>query len=61
MDVAVQLLLEGLYRAPVLTGWAPLNPPQTIISVPDQTAVWPFRAVGGLVVLVAVHELLVGL
>jgi hypothetical protein len=37
------------------------NPPQTIISVPVQTAVWKFRASGALVVLVAVQVFVLGL
>ena len=41
----------GLYRAPVLKLLPLLPPPQTIISLPDQTAVWPYRAPGVLVVL----------
>jgi hypothetical protein len=37
--VAVQLSVLGLYRPPVFTLMLPLNPPQTIISLPVQTAV----------------------
>ena len=42
------------YLPPVLTA-AGLAPPQTIISVPVQTAVGTYRAVGASVVLVAVQ------
>jgi len=37
------------------------NPPQTIISLPVQTAVWKFRASGALVVLVVVQVSVLGL
>jgi hypothetical protein len=40
--VAVQLSVPGLYLAPVLKYWqfgAQFTPPQTIISLPVQTAV----------------------
>ena len=37
------------------------NPPQTIISLPVQTAVWSVRASGALVVLVAVQVSVLGL
>src|SRR5215469_9779044 len=36
-------------------------PPQTIISLPDQTAVWPTRASGALAVLVLVQLSALGL
>src|SRR6266404_1588833 len=39
----------------------PSAPPQTIISLPLQTAVWNYRASGALVVLVAVHVSALGL
>ena len=40
MLVAVQLFVLGLYLAPVLNAVAsPFHPPQTIISLPVQTAV----------------------
>jgi hypothetical protein len=54
--VAVQLSVLGLYRPPVLK-----YPPQTIISVPVQTAVWKYRPTGALVVLVAVQLSVLGL
>ena len=44
----------GLYFPPVLN-MNPLPPPQTIISLPVQTAVCPDRFSGALVVVVAVH------
>jgi hypothetical protein len=46
----------GLYRPPLAE-----PPPQTIISLPVQTAVWPDRAEGALVVLVAVQLFVPGL
>jgi hypothetical protein len=55
--VAVQLSVLGLYRPPV---FKPV-PPQTIISLPVQTAVCEFRALGALVVLVAVQLSVLGL
>jgi hypothetical protein len=51
MLVGVQVSVVGLYLPPVFDK----DPPQTIISLPVQTAVCPLRAVGALVVLVAVH------
>ena len=61
--VAVQLSVLGLYRPPVLKGlhMGQLNPPQTIISLPVHAAVCSFRAVGALVVLVAVQLSVLGL
>ena len=53
--VAAQLSVLGSYLPPVLTEPPALPPPQTIISLPVQIAVWRARALGGLVVLVAVH------
>jgi hypothetical protein len=62
--VAVQLSVLGLYLPPVLKkpggGRGPC-PPQTIISVPVHTAVWPDRAAGAFVVLVAVQLSVLGL
>ena len=57
MLVAVQLSAVGLYLPPVLSGvhGTPLQPPQTIISLPVQTAVGISRAAGASTVLVAVH------
>ena len=61
MFVAIQVSVLGLYLPPVLTGVVPFVPPQTIISLPVQTAVWSSRAEGALVVLVAVQLLVLGL
>ena len=58
---AVQLSVLGLYLPPVLGGGKPNIPPQTIISLPDQTAVCCVRASGALVVLVAVQLSVLGL
>ena len=62
MLVAVQLSVCGLYLPPVFN-W--LNnrscPPQMIISLPVQTALWTARATGALILLVAVQLLLPGL
>ena len=41
--VAVQLSVAGSYLPPVFRLPLPLYPPQTIISLPVQTAVWPAR------------------
>ena len=43
------------YLPPVFKKLPLPNPPQTIISLPVQTAVCKYRASGALVVLVAVH------
>ena len=60
--VAVQLSVLGLYLPPVFKpAPLPLSPPQTIISLPDQTAVWKARALGAFVVLVAVQLSVLGL
>ena len=61
--VAVQLSVPGLYLPPVFSISRPtsVSPPQTIISVPVQTAVAPSRAEGALVVLVAVQLSVLGL
>ena len=40
-----------------IKGVLPLNPPQTIISLPVHTAVCPIRPFGALVVLVGLHVL----
>jgi len=54
VDVAVHVSVAGLYRPPELVSELPVVPipPQMIISDPVQTAVWPERAVGALVVVV---------
>jgi hypothetical protein len=59
--VAVQLSVLGLYLPPVLKETGKRPPPQTIISLPVQTAVWPARASGALIMLVAVQLSVVGL
>ena len=56
--VGVQLSVPGLYLPPVLVAG---DPPQTIISLPVQTAVCWARAEGTLVVLVAVQLSVLGL
>jgi hypothetical protein len=62
MLVAVQLLVPGLYLPPVLKKMlGPVNPPQTIISLPVHTAVWWSRLAGALVMLVAVQLSVIGL
>ena len=54
MLVAVQVSVPGLYLPPVLNSTdCRLPPPQTIISLPVQTALCRYRATGALVVLVA--------
>ena len=58
--VAVQLSVPGLYLPPVLKSLVS-RPPQTIISLPVQTAVCESRATGALVVLVAVQLSVPGL
>ena len=59
--VAVQLSMLGLYLPPVLKTLTPFHPPQTIISLSVHTAVCWNRAVGALVVLVAVQLSMPGL
>ncbi len=56
--VAVQLSVLGLYLPPV---FKKNSPPQTIISLPVQTAVWSFRAEGALLVLVGIQLSVIGL
>ena len=60
--VAVQLSVAGLYLPPVL-GRPPVGalPPQTIISLPVQTAVWLDLAEGALVVPVPFQRSVPGL
>src|SRR4051812_28222400 len=61
MLVAVQLFVLGLYFPPVLNGRRfSSSPPQTIISLPVHTAVWPVRASGALLVLVDVQLFVLG-
>ncbi len=59
MLVAIQLFVPGLYRPPVFVYGD--SPPQTIISVPVQTAVCLARGLGALVVLVAAQLSVLGL
>ena len=62
--VAIQLSVPGLYLPPVfktLETKVEWIPPQTIISLPVHTAVCWLRAVGALVVLVAVQLSVLGL
>ena len=60
MLVALHEFVLGLYRPPVFRA-TPLPPPQTIISLPVQTAVWKNRPLGAPVVLVAVQLSVTGL
>src|SRR6266487_5704320 len=48
------------YLPPVFRAALASYPPQTIISLPVQTAVWDSRAAGALVVLVASQVLVLG-
>ena len=59
--VAVQLLVLELYLPPVLKATPVPSPPQTIISLPVQTAACESRASGAFVVLVAVQLSVLGL
>ena len=61
--VAVQLSMLGLYLPPRVEKAAEVdsNPPQTIISLPVQTAVCADRGLGALMVLVAVQLSVLGL
>src|SRR5262245_2214154 len=54
VGVGVGLVAPAQYLPPVLNAVG-LAPPQTIISLPVQTAVGTYRAVGASVVLVAVQ------
>jgi hypothetical protein len=57
-----QLFEAGRYRPPVFKyGSVPPFPPQTIISVPDQTAVWADRAASPAAVAVALQIFVAGL
>jgi hypothetical protein len=51
----------GLYLPPVFNKLLLSSPPQTIIAPPVQTAVWYFRPVGALLVVVVVHAFVLGL
>ena len=68
MEVRTQESVAGLYRAPVLEYGtrsplvvSPVDPPQTIISCPVHTPVWPMRGGATLVVAVAVQVSVTGL
>ena len=61
MVVATHVLVLGKYLPPVLKELPPLSPPQTIITVPVQTAVWLSRGSGAFVVLVGVQLFVIGL
>jgi len=60
MVVAVQLSLLGSYLPPVFRRLPP-DPPQTIMLLLVQTAVWLNRAVGASVVVVAIQLSVPGL
>lgn len=50
------------YFPPLFKSTGPVpRPPQTIISLPDQIAVWRYRAAGALLILVAVQLSMPGL
>jgi hypothetical protein len=62
MLVALHEFVLGLYRPPVFNGTVfARSPPQTIISLPVQTAVENCRPSGALAMLVAVQEFVLGL
>ena len=62
MLVAVHEFVLGLYRPPVFEGKKfARSPPQTIISLPVQTAVGNSRRSGALALLMAVQEFVLGL
>jgi hypothetical protein len=61
MLVAEQPVGVGPYLPPLFRSMLPLYPPQTIISLPVQTAVCKYRAPGALLVLVAVQLSVLGL
>ena len=61
MLVAVQVSVPGPYLPPVSKRLVKSAPPHTIISLPVHTAVWADRALGALVVLVAVQLSVLGL
>jgi hypothetical protein len=61
MLMDVQLSMTGLYLPPVFKSLLPLYPPQTIISLPVQTAVCWSRASGTPVMLMDVQLSMTGL
>ena len=58
--VGVEPGAAAQYLPPVFRALLASYPPQTIISLPVQTAVWDSRAAGALVVLVAIQVLVPG-
>ena len=56
-EVGRQVSETGSYRPPVLRKFFPSSPPQMSISCPVQTAGWPSRPAGALVVVVAAQVL----
>ena len=64
MLVSVQLFVTGLYLPPVLKRLkgllSPFHPPQMIISLPVQTAVWPVLVVGAFAVVVGAQVFVLG-
>ena len=61
MLVAIQLSVLGSYFPPVFEPLTLSNPPQTIISLPVQIAVCPYRPEGAFAMLVAVQLSVLGL
>ena len=59
--MGVGLGAAAQYLPPVLNRLKLSPPPQTIISLPVHTAVWPYRAEGAFVVLVAVQLSVLGM
>jgi hypothetical protein len=51
VGVGVGLDIDAQYLPPVFSSTLAPKPPQTIISLPVQTAVWLFRAEGAIVVV----------
>ena len=60
VDSGIQVSVVGLYRPPVFSTALEV-PPQTIISVPVQIAVWYTRGAGAPVVDIALQVFVVGL
>jgi DNA-binding transcriptional LysR family regulator len=60
VGVGVEPGAAAQYLPPVFRALLASYPPQTIISLPVQTAVWDSRAAGALVVLVASQVLVLG-
>jgi hypothetical protein len=49
----------GWYLPPVFKNGPPASPPQTIISLPVQTAEWKIRGSGAVVVLVGLQQFVI--